>query len=110
MYPAGRLLASGRMTSARSRVAVVGAGAIGRNHVRVLRELPAAELTAVVDPDAARAGELAALYGVKTYADYRRMLDHEQPDAVIVAVPTHLHREVALAAFDRGCHVLVEKP
>lgn len=91
-------------------MAVIGAGAMGRNHVRVCRELTSVELVAVVDSDPGRGDQLAALHGVKAYTDYRKMLDVEHPDAVTIAVPTQAHREVALAAFEAGCHVMIEKP
>lgn len=93
-----------------TRVAVIGAGAMGRNHVRVYRELANVDLVAVADTDTSRTDQLAALYGVSAYADYRRLLEVERPDAVTVAVPTQAHAEIVLAAFGAGCHVIVEKP
>jgi predicted dehydrogenase len=96
------------------RVAVAGAGAFGRNHLRVLRELESAgagvALAAVVEPDAARAAE-AARYGIPVFAAIDELLAGGQPlDAAIVAVPTLKHRAVAGAFLDAGLDVLVEKP
>jgi predicted dehydrogenase len=88
------------------RVAVVGAGAMGQNHVRVLQGLPGARLVAVADSEAARR-DLPEIPG---YAAYIRMLDEEQPDAAIISAPTRLHHDVALACIERGIAVLVEKP
>jgi UDP-N-acetylglucosamine 3-dehydrogenase len=92
------------------RVAVIGAGAMGQHHVRVYGDLEGAELVAVADP---RPGAgTAALHGreVRTYLDYREMLDREALDAVSVVVPTSEHCVVALDAIDRGLSLLIEKP
>jgi predicted dehydrogenase len=89
------------------RIAVVGAGAFGRNHMRVIRSLPEAELTAVCDTDPARAAAAAAEFGC-------RALPLEAlagaVDAAIVAVPTFAHAEVGCALLAAGIDVLVEKP
>ncbi len=90
--------------------AVIGAGAMGRNHLRVLNDLPVARLVGVADVDEATAARAARLYGSTAYGDYRLMLDHEKPEAVVVAVPTVMHRDVALEVISRGINLLVEKP
>jgi predicted dehydrogenase len=83
---------------------------MGRNHARVLADLPHVALVGVADPaEMARAGYVAPR-GVMVYADYRQMLEAERPDAVTVSVPTALHCEVTCAALEAGAHVLVEKP
>jgi predicted dehydrogenase len=97
------------------RVAVAGAGAFGRNHLRVLRELETAgegvALVAAVDPDAARAEEAARQYGIKVYASIDELFKADlKLDAAIVAVPTVKHHEVAAALLDAGLDLLVEKP
>jgi len=102
------------------RVAVAGAGAFGRNHLRVVRELEAAgvdaagwsvALVAAVDPDAARAEEARRQYGIKVYATVDELLKADlKLDAAIVAVPTVKHHEVAAALLDAGLDLLVEKP
>src|SRR5437588_382008 len=91
------------------RVAVIGAGAMGRNHLRVLNDLEQAELVGLADVDEATAQRAARPYGVAHYMDYEKLLDEQQPQAAVVAVPTVLHREVALEATARGIHLLVEK-
>jgi UDP-N-acetylglucosamine 3-dehydrogenase len=93
-----------------TRVAVVGAGAMGRNHLRVLNDLEQAALVGVADAVAATAQRAARLVGIRAYTDYRELFDREKPDAVVIAVPTVMHREVTLEAISRGIHVLVEKP
>ena len=101
-------------------MAVAGAGAFGRNHLRVVRELEAAgvdaagrgvALVAAVDPDAVRADEAAKQYGIKTFASIDELLRADlKLDAAIVAVPTVKHHEVAAALLDAGLDLLVEKP
>jgi len=80
------------------RVAVIGAGSFGKNHVRVVRESTRADLAFVVDSDPARA----------TTSDYRDVIGHV--DAAILAVPTLLHAEIGCALLEAGIDVLVEKP
>jgi predicted dehydrogenase len=89
-------------------VAVVGAGAFGQNHCRVVHESDRAELVAVVDQDAARAGEMASRYGAAALTDARELVG--RADAAIVAVPTTAHAEVGCALLATGLDVLVEKP
>jgi predicted dehydrogenase len=79
-------------------MAVVGAGAFGQNHVRVIRESSRAELVAVVDSDPSRA----------EIHDWRRV--SVMADAAIVATPTTTHSEIARGLLEAGLHVLVEKP
>jgi predicted dehydrogenase len=89
------------------RVAVVGAGAFGRNHLRVLAELPGVEISAVVDTDAARAESAAGQFGCQAHASLERLA---AVDAAIVAVPTVSHAKVGCDLLGRGIDVLVEKP
>ena len=90
------------------RVAVIGVGHLGKHHARILSSLPGAELVAVVDTNRERAVEIAAAYSTRAVFDYRDIVG--QVDAVTVAVPTDLHREVALAFLKARVPVLVEKP
>jgi predicted dehydrogenase len=91
-------------------VAVIGAGAMGRNHLRVLNDLDDVQLVATADASEETADRAARRFGIKPYGDYRAMLESERPDAVGVAVPTNMHRDTTLAAIEHGAHVLVEKP
>jgi len=88
-------------------VAVVGAGNMGANHIRVYDELPDAELVGVVEPDPDQAREIADQYRVPVVD---RVADLEGARAVTVAVPNRLHREVAETCINEGMDVLVEKP
>ena len=93
----------------KTRIAVIGAGAIGRLHAETIASADFCSLAAIADPaDAAR--EFAARLGAPWGADYRRMLDEVRPDAVIVATPNDLHVSAALDVIARGLPVLVEKP
>ena len=92
-------------------IAVVGAGAFGRNHLRVLHELPQAALIAAVEPDPARADEVARLYSIPVHPTLDAALAaHPSLQAAVVAVPTVHHCEVASQLLSAGIHCLVEKP
>ena len=97
------------------RVAVAGAGAFGRNHLRVYRELEnagaGAALAAVVERDSGRAAEAASQYGVPAFASVEELFaSGVKVDAASVAVPTVHHHAVASQLLDAGIDVLVEKP
>ncbi|MFT3865180.1 MAG: Gfo/Idh/MocA family oxidoreductase [Solirubrobacterales bacterium] len=90
------------------RVALCGLGEIGAHHLAAIRDCEAAELAAVCDLDQALARSLAG--GAAVHADFARMLAEEELDVVDVCLPHSLHREVAVAALESGCDVLLEKP
>ncbi|MGQ9493535.1 MAG: Gfo/Idh/MocA family oxidoreductase [Anaerolineae bacterium] len=92
------------------RAAVIGVGMMGRNHARVYAQMENAALVAAADPDATALEPIARTYKVRVYTDYIEMLDAEKPDLVSIAVPTRLHREVAVEAMKKGIHVFLEKP
>jgi len=92
----------------KTRVAVIGVGALGRHHARILSALPDVELAAVVDIKEARAREIGGLVNAQWSTSAAEMLG--RVDAVTVAVPTDSHLAVALPFLQRGTAVLVEKP
>jgi predicted dehydrogenase len=92
----------------RLRVGVVGVGHLGQHHARILAAMPNVELVAVVDARPEQAQAVAANCRTTSHVDYRPLL--ESVDAVTIAVPTFLHREVAGAFLERGIATLVEKP
>ncbi len=92
----------------RINVGVVGVGSLGFHHARIARDLPGAELVGIHDIDADRLDAVAGELGVRAVSELDELLD--AVDAVVIAVPTVAHEEVALAALERGVHVLVEKP
>jgi UDP-N-acetylglucosamine 3-dehydrogenase len=91
------------------RVGVVGVGVMGANHARVLSELPAVELGGVADTDRKQAHAVGGALGCPAFGSVEELLD-SGVDAVTIAAPTHLHRDIALACIARGVHVMVEKP
>jgi UDP-N-acetylglucosamine 3-dehydrogenase len=91
------------------RVGVVGVGVMGCNHARVLAELPAVQLVGVADPDHKQADFVGRALGCPTVPDVSRLIELGV-DAVAIAAPTHLHREIALTCIGKGVHVMVEKP
>jgi predicted dehydrogenase len=92
------------------RVAVIGAGAMGRNHCRVYNELPGVALVGVADADPATAERAGHSFHVPHFATPGDLLAHARPDAVSIAVPTRGHLAVALEVIAAGVHLLVEKP
>ncbi len=92
------------------RVAVVGAGIYGINHIRAYKWNPDVELVAVCDLNEELRNKISDQFGVKTYGQVEEMLDMEQLDAVSIATPDCYHAEPALAAIKYGKHVLIEKP
>jgi len=90
------------------RIAVIGAGAFGSNHVRVAAENPGARLTHVVDVNLRRAREQAGLYNAIGVASIDEIIG--QVDAAIIAAPTSVHAEIGCRLLEAGIDVLVEKP
>jgi predicted dehydrogenase len=95
---------------AQVRIAVIGAGLIGRIHIGVLRSgNPDYALAAVADPSPTAAEEGKKL-GYPVYASIDEMFEHAKPDGVIVAVPNQMHVKVGLACIARKIPIIVEKP
>jgi UDP-N-acetylglucosamine 3-dehydrogenase len=91
------------------RIGVIGVGVMGSNHARVLSEMPGVRLVGVVDPERKHREFVAAALGCASYSDADALLANGV-DAISIAAPTHLHREIALECTARGIHILVEKP
>jgi predicted dehydrogenase len=91
------------------RVAVVGAGEFGRNHIRVWRELEGAELVGIVDADPTRAAGVAAEFGTRALPGLESLAS-ERVEAVSLSVPTKEHARIGCRLLDSGLDVLVEKP
>ena len=92
------------------RVGVVGAGAMGRNHLRVLSDIEGVELVAVCDADRSAVESAAQLRKIRGYLSSWEMLSRENLTFVVIAAPTKYHHRLTLEALEKGCHVLVEKP
>ncbi|MBV9099451.1 MAG: Gfo/Idh/MocA family oxidoreductase [Candidatus Dormibacteraeota bacterium] len=94
-------------TAALPRIALVGAGAMGSNHARVIAESDVAELGLVIDIDSARAHALAERFGCPAATEVEAA---GSCDAAVVATPTALHLPHARQLLDAGKPLLVEKP
>ncbi|MCA8942286.1 MAG: Gfo/Idh/MocA family oxidoreductase [Planctomycetes bacterium] len=90
------------------RVAVVGAGHLGKHHARLLHGLDEARLAYVVDSRADVAEQVATAYGAESSTDFRALVG--AVDAACVVTPTETHREIAGFLLENGVDVLVEKP
>lgn len=91
------------------KIAIVGAGVIGRRHITALAEVARAQLVAIADPSPA-ASQLAAELGVPAYADATEMLAKQAVDLAVIATPTERHFADAKACLAGRAHLLIEKP
>ncbi len=89
------------------RVAVIGAGMMGRNHVRILAGLPDVDLVGVVDPGIDSSHAHVAAHGAPVFASVD---DLPQADAAVIATPTEHHYATASELLGHGVHLLIEKP
>lgn len=93
----------------KTRIALMGAGLIGREHAALISAHGSTELVAIVDvSDDGKA--FAQSYGVPWFESYEAMLDETQPDGAVVALPNQLHLAAGLACLKRGVVPLIEKP
>ena len=90
------------------RLAVIGAGHLGRIHARLLSSIPGVELMGVVDPLPEARERVAAEFGVATFAHHQELAD--RIDAAVIATTTEHHYPVARELLHRGIHLLIEKP
>ena len=115
-----RALSGPDRPGANERIALgfIGVGGMGKGHLgRALkfREMGQAEILAVCDADSKRLAEAAKMCqdagaAVETFADYRRLLERRDIDAVVIATPDHWHAVQTVHACESGKHVYVEKP
>ena len=92
------------------KIGVIGAGSMGKNHVRILMSMPDIDLS-ISDLHEDNLDLTANKFGVtKKYSDYLNLLENERPDGVVIATQPGTHKEISLEAFSRGINVLVEKP
>ena len=98
------------MTADQLQIGVVGFGNMGSKHAEHVSELPSARLVAICDRNPARLEPGSAPADVARFTDFSTMLASTALDAVIIATPHYDHPDMCLAAFERGLHVLVEKP
>ena len=93
------------------RVGVVGIGWAGQQHLKAYEALDGVSIVSLAGMEQELRDSLQAEYSIpNAFADWKDMLEHGGLDAVSVAVPTFLHAPIAVAALERGIHVLSEKP
>ena len=97
------------MTQGKVKIGIVGIGSVGTDHVDHVIALPDTELSAICDRGFALL-DADAYPEIPRYDSYERMLEAADLDAVIIATPHFDHPDMCLTAFERGLHVLVEKP
>lgn len=90
------------------RIGLVGAGAFGRNHLRIIHSSPNATLTGIFDLDPARAAAAAQPYGCPVFPSLDALA--EASEAAVIATPTVTHAAIGCRLLERGLDVLVEKP
>lgn len=96
------------MTLRTLRVGVVGTGALGFHHARLLRRMDGVSFAGIYDVDPVRAAAVARELETVAHPSFDALI--ERVDAVSVAVPTSVHTEVGLAVLRRGIPALIEKP
>jgi myo-inositol 2-dehydrogenase / D-chiro-inositol 1-dehydrogenase len=93
------------------RIGIIGSAFVSNLHAEALEECAEAEIVAVCSPNKSHAEAFAARWKIANVStDYRRLLDREDLDAVVIGIPNDLHRQVVIAAADAGKHVILEKP
>jgi len=90
------------------RVAVIGVGALGRHHARILADMEGVNLVGVADPNQSQAESVASQHQTKAVTDYTKLLD--DCEAVSIVAPTFLHHKIATDCLSRGKDTLIEKP
>lgn len=95
------------------RIGTIGGGVFGETHIRALTQrarLGNIEFVGLADINSEVRSARAAEYNIDVFADSNELLDVTSPDAVTIATPDHLHRDIVVTCLERGIHVLVEKP
>jgi len=93
-----------------ARIALIGAGNMGNQHLKDLAAITGVKLVAVCDTDAGRLASTASACSVPGYSDAVTLMEKERPDGVVIATPHFFHPPIAMEAFSRGISVLSEKP
>ncbi len=94
------------------RIGIIGVGNMGTGHIHSIKDIPQAELAAICDSNKERADEKLKLApeGCKVFYSTEELFNSGAVDAVIVSVPHYDHTPITIAAFEKGLHVLCEKP
>lgn len=92
------------------KIGIIGMGIRGNLYAETIKYNPFAEVAAFAEGNKERRKEAKGKFPGKAYRDFREMLQEEELDIAIIALPDHLHKEAVLAAADAKCHMLIEKP
>ena len=92
------------------KVAVIGTGNMGKNHIRIYSNIPTVNLIAIADIDENIGNKIAKKFQTKFYKDYKQLINDERPEVVSICVQTSFHYEIAKYCLSKGIHVLLEKP
>lgn len=92
------------------KVAIVGAGTMGRVHSHAYKNVEGAQVVAICDIREEKASQLAAAHQAKIYIDFDTMLENEEIDMIDLCIPTYMHKDFALKAISYDKHVFCEKP
>ncbi|MFC1571708.1 Gfo/Idh/MocA family protein [Candidatus Margulisiibacteriota bacterium] len=96
------------MRRERLKYGVIGAGSMGRHHIRIVSTLPGVQLTAVAEPNDEQAKSVPDILKKLIVKDYKEILS--KVDAISIVTPTATHLEIGLECLDAGKHLLIEKP
>ncbi len=93
-----------------AKIALVGTGNMGNQHLKELSNMEGVKLVAVCDTDTDRLAAAASTYSVPAYSDAGILMEKEKPDGIVIATPHFYHPPIAMEAFTKGISVLSEKP
>jgi predicted dehydrogenase len=111
--PLSAAAGAAKNTDASLRVGLIGTGDRGKAHLRAIAQIEELRVTALCDIDKGRLAQgvkVVESHKPRTFADYRKLLDCKELDAVFIATPCFLHKEMAVAALETGRHCYCEKP
>jgi len=91
------------------KIGIAGAGGQGRKHLLNCLRMKNTKVVAVADTSKLVLSKLSKR-GIRTYQDYREMIEKNELDAVIISLPNYLHKDCCILSSERGCDILVEKP
>ena len=94
----------------KTRIAVIGCGRISQEHLGAFVKIDSVKIVAVSDNRSDKVKSFAEQYKCNAYTDYKKMIEKEDLDAVVICTPPNLHEKMAIFAMSKGLHVLCEKP
>lgn len=92
------------------RIGLIGCGSKGVDHLKALSSGGGVSLTSVADANQVSPSDIKNFERINFYTNYQKLLNNETLDAVVICLPHNLHYPVAVAALNKGLHILMEKP